>query len=316
MKKGLEQHLQFEFHSTILRREMGKSMKKKVVILLTVLVCILLCACNEQSGAEEMNVYYLNADGNALIQTSYPKTDVEGALEKLKTHSVLSKEVKVTEYKCSNGYLELYFSSAYANVSKSTEVLIRAAIVQTMVQVENVSFVSFYVDGQPLTDSDGNAIGLMRAEDFVQSTGSSIDSYQTTDLKLYFANDEGKVFSVIKKSGVRYNVNSTIERLVVEQLIKGTNSSGAQSTVPKNTMILGVSVKEGICYVNLDSKFLSESYDLSPEVAVYSIVNSVIANGSVTKVQILVDGASDVVYKNAIDLSRPLEWNESILKEK
>ena len=179
-----------------------------------------------------------------------------------------------------------------------------------------MNFVSFYVDGQALTDSDGNAIGMMRAEDFVQNTGSSMDSYQTTDLTLYFADKGGKELCESEKTEVRYNVNTTIERLVVEQLVKGTNASGMQSTVPKTTKILGVSVKEGICYVNLDSKFVTDSYDLNPEVAIYSIVNSVIVNGNVTKVQILIDGASDVVYKNTIDLSRPLEWNVNILEEK
>lgn len=291
-------------------------MKKKIGVLLLILLCVLQCACGTQDNTEEMYVYYLNADGNALIQETFPKTDVEGALDKLKSYSVLPKEVKVEEYKLSRGYLDIYFNSAYAEMNKSTEVLIRAAIVQTLVQVENVSFISFYVDGQALTDNDGNAIGMMRAEDFVQSTGSSFDSYQTTDLTLYFANKDGKELKAKRKTEVRYNVNTSIERLVVEQLVKGTSSSGVQSTVPESTMILGVSVKEEICYVNLDSKFLTDSYDLSPEVVIYSIVNSIIENSSVTKVQILVDGASDVVYKNTLDLSRPLEWNANILEEK
>lgn len=291
-------------------------MKNKIGVLLAVLLCVLQCACGVQDNTEEMYVYYLNADGNALLQETYPETNVEGALEKLKSHAVLPKEVEVEEFKLSNGYLDIYFNSAYAEMSKSTEVLTRAAIVQTMVQIENISFVSFYVDGQALTDSEGNAIGMMRAEDFVQSTGSSIDSYQTTDLTLYFANKDGKQLSFSKKTEIRYNVNTSIERLVVEQLIKGTSASGTQSTVPESTKIIGVSVKEGICYVNLDSKFVTDSYDISPEVVIYSIVNSIIENGSVTKVQILIDGASDVVFKNAIDLSRPLEWNATILEVK
>lgn len=291
-------------------------MKKKIGVLLSILLCVLITSCAEQSSTEEMYVYYVNADGNALIQETYPMTTVEGALEKLKFHSVLPKEVKVEKFKLGKGYLDVYFNSEYKKLSKSTEVLIRAAFVQTLVQVENVNFVTFYVNDEPLTDGDGNAIGMMRAEDFVQSTGSSIDSYQTTDLTLYFASKSGKTLTSSKKSNVRYNVNTTIERLVVEQLIKGTAASDAQATVPKSTTILGVSVREGICYVNLDSKFVTESYDLNPEVAIYSIVNSVIENGNVTKVHILIDGASDVVYKKTIDLSRPLEWNATLLEVK
>ena len=33
-------------------------------------------------------------------------------------------------------------------------------------------------------DTDGNPIGLMRAEDFVSNVGYTSESYQTTDLRL------------------------------------------------------------------------------------------------------------------------------------
>jgi len=200
-------------------------------------------------------------------------------------------------------------------MDKSMEVLVRAAIVQTMSQLPDIEFVSFYVESEPLRDNDGNVIGLMSAQDFVQNTGSSIDSYQTTDLKLYFADKDGKQLKETKKTNIRYNANTSIERLVVEQLMKGTSASGSQSVIPKTTKLLGVSVKDGVCYVNFDSKFASDSYDLNPEVAVYAIVNSVIGNANVTKVQILIDGANDVTYKNVVDLSKPLEWREDLMKE-
>lgn len=291
-------------------------MKKKIGVFLLALLCFLMSACTEKEGTPEMHVYYLNADGNALLQETCSLTTVEDALEKLNSRFALPKGLKLERWENQRGYLQLYWNDAYEKLSKTTEVLLRAAYVQTLTQVDSVNFVSFYVDGEALTDSSGNAIGMMRAEDFVQSTGSSMDSYQTTDLTLYFADKDGKTLSKSKKNGVRYNVNTAIERLVVEQLIKGTTSSDMQATVPKTTTILGVSVKEGICYVNLDSKFISDSYDLNPEVVIYSIVNSIIANGNVTKVQILLDGASDVVYKNKVDLSKPLEWNANLLEEK
>ena len=101
----------------------------------------------------------------------------------------------------------------------------------------------------------------------------------------------------------------------MEQLIKGDVASGSKPPIPKTTKILGVSVRDGICYVNFDSKFQTDSYNLNPEVAIYSVVNSIIKNGNVSQVQILIDGASDVTYKNSVDLSRPLEWNEELIKE-
>ena len=55
-------------------------MKKKIGVLLSILLCVLITACAEQKSTEEMYVYYVNADGNALIQETYPMTTVEAAL--------------------------------------------------------------------------------------------------------------------------------------------------------------------------------------------------------------------------------------------
>jgi len=291
-------------------------MKRKILLVLGCVLCFLCVGCGaKEKQSNEMYIYYLNADGNALVQETYPQMNVEDVLEKMQVHMVLPKGVEIEKYKVERLQLYLYFNGAYMEMDKSMEVLVRAAIVQTMSQLPDIEFVSFYVESEPLRDNDGNVISLMSAQDFVQNTGSSIDSYQTTDLKLYVADKDGKQLKETKKTNIRYNANTSIERLVVEQLMKGTSASGSQSVIPKTTKLLGVSVKDGVCYVNFDSKFASDSYDLNPEVAVYAIVNSVIGNANVTKVQILIDGANDVTYKNVVDLSKPLEWREDLMKE-
>lgn len=291
-------------------------MKKRIRIFFGFILCILLCACSSKEKQETgMYVYYLNADKNALIQEEYAVFGIEDALKKLEFHGVLTTDVRVEKFKQNSTKLELYFGLDYYSMDKGTEVLSRAAIVQTLTQIENVQFVVFYVGDQPLTDNNGHEIGMMRAEDFVQNTGSSIASYQTTDLTLYFADKDGQHLKKKKFSNVRYNVNTSIERLIVEQLMKGTNAAGYQSTIPKTATLLGVSVKEDICYVNLDSKFVSDSYDLNPEVTIYSIVNSLVSNSNISKVQILIDGVSDVMYKGTVDLARPLKGDEKLLKE-
>ncbi len=291
-------------------------MKKKMALLLCLVLCILCVGC-KTTGKEkdEMYIYHLNADGNALMQETYPIMDMEGVLDKLKSHAVLPKGVKIENYKLERLQLFLYFNQSYMEMDKSTEVLVRAAIVQTMVQLPNVEFVSFYVDEEPLKDAGGSVIGLMSEQDFVQNTGSSIGSYQTTDLKLYFADKDGKKLKEVRKNNIRYNANTSVEKLVVEQLMKGSSASGSQSVIPKTTKLLGVSVKDGVCYVNFDSKFVTDSYDLNPEVTIYAVVNSVISNANVTRVQILIDGASDVMYKNMVDLAKPLEFNMELIKE-
>ncbi len=298
-------------------------MKKRIILILSVLLLFLMAGCEDtKEEKSEIDVYYVNMEGNTLTPKKSECTEIEETLELLKkpkdiseVQSVIPKTVELEKYVLKNRNLNLYFNKNYREMSKSTEVLMRAGIVQTMVQLDGVDFVTFYIEDELLRNGAGEIIGMMRSEDFVQSTGSSVNSYLTSDLKLYFSSTDGVSLTAVKKSNIHYNPNTAMEKLVVEQLMKGTNASGCSSTIPQTTKLLGVSVKEGICYVNFDSQFLNGGYDQAPEVTIYSIVNSVIENGSVAKVQISVDGTSDIVYKNKVDLSKPLEFYEELIEE-
>lgn len=298
-------------------------MRKRIGVILLLVWSIILSGCTSNVEEDEMYIYYINTEGNALVQETYPKMGVNDTLEKLmdpgkttEQNVIVPKQVVLERFELNKEQLILTFDKEYLQMKKSMEVLFRAAVVQTMVQVKGVTFVSFYIEDEPLEDTSGNPIGLMRAEDFVQNVGYTSDSYRTTDLRLYFSDSDGKALKSVKKNNVHYNTNTSIEKLVVEQLMKGTSASGAQSTIPKTTKLLGVSVKDGICYVNFDSKFATDGYDQNPEVTIYSIVNSIIQNGYSTKVQILIEGSSDELYKGTVDISRPLEWNTALMEEK
>lgn len=303
-------------------------MKKKICVILCLVWSIILVGCSDTEKGTEMNIFYVNPDGNALIQEEYYRKETLGeesvkevlaALQKptdeKEIQSAIPDKVKIEKFYLEDKQLELVFNEAYTEISKSAEVLLRASLVQTLVQLPDVTFVSFYVGEEPLRDLSGEAIGLMCAEDFVQNTGTSLKSYQETDLKLYFANKDGTKLSAEKRANVHYNINTSIEKLVVEQLMKGTSSDKRGGVIPSSVKLLGVSVKDGICYVNFDSSFLNEGYNLKPEVTIYAIVNSIITNGNATKVQILVEGSSDVMFMGRVDLSDPLGWKADLIEE-
>ena len=303
-------------------------MKKKICMILCVIWSIMLIGCLKDKDGVEMNIFYINVDGNALVQQKYVRTEtsrkkiVEEVIEQLccsdditKYKPAIPEPVKIEDFRLKDGYVELVFNNQYLELSKSAEVLLRAAVVQTMVQIPEVSYVSFYIGEEPLKSKTGDPVGLMRAEDFVQNTGSSLKTYQSMDLKLFFANKEGTALSAEKRSDVHYSINTSVEKLVVEQLMKGTSSDKRSATVSNTVKLLGVSVKDGICYVNFDASFLNSSLNQKPDVTIYSIVNSVIVNGTATKVQILVDGSSDISYMGSIDLSVPLGWNAELIEE-
>ena len=63
--------------------------------------------------------------------------------------------------------------------------------------------------------------------------------------------------------------------------------------------------------------FLAQDYQVSPELVVYSLVNSLVDNGDgeVRAVQISVNGESDISFRNTVDLSRPFERNPDLVEE-
>ena len=304
-------------------------MKKRICVILCLVGCFLLAGCSDNKEEPTINLFYVNPEGNALVQEEYvllEKEDVEIAAAEIidemqnpvdikEYQAAVPQSIEVKEIRLNGERLELSFGEEYRELGKSAEVLLRAAVVQSLVQIPEVTYVSFYVEGKPLEDSTGNLIGVMGAEDFVQNTGSSLKAYQETDLQLYFSNKDGTKLEKEKRTEVHYNVNTSIEKLVVEQLMKGTSSDKRSATIPSTVKLLGVSVREGICYVNFNSAFLEDGYNQKPEVAVYSIVNSIIANGNATKVQILIDGSKGTTFKGTVDLSEPLEWKADLIEE-
>ena len=114
----------------------------------------------------------------------------------------------------------------------------------------------------------------MTEDDFMKNTGSSPSAYQTVELTLYFANESGDKL-VPQKVSARYSSNLSKEKMIVEKLMQGPES-GAYPTINPNANLLGVTIKDDICYVNFDSTFLNGEYDILPKLTIYSIVNSLV----------------------------------------
>ena len=63
-------------------------MKRKIWLLLGFVLVLLFVGCRaKEKQSNEMYIYYLNADGNALVQETYPLMDVDEMLEKMKAGS-------------------------------------------------------------------------------------------------------------------------------------------------------------------------------------------------------------------------------------
>ena len=79
--------------------------------------------------------------------------------------------------------------------------------------------------------------------------------------------------------------------------------------------MIGVSVKDTVCYVNLDEGFLNNTCVTDPAITVYAIVNSIVDGGASSQVQISVNGETNIQYMGRMDLSKPLSRDQNLVEE-
>lgn len=304
--------------------------KKILAFLLCFVLLFSVTACQKRTDVDEDEdyIYCLNGDWTGLVKVSFDIPDdgtaqeqAEAVLEELAAPSeeieyspAIPDGVSVQSCEISHTVATVDFSESYREIEPVTEKIVRAAVVQSLLRISDIRGVSFTVNGEMLTDSNGNPVGIMTEDDFVQNTVSALSSYETGTLTLYFANESGDQL-VAQEVDVKYSTNMSKEKLIVEKLMKGPTKSGAYPTLNSDATLLNVSTKDGICYVNFDAEFLNSVYDVKPEIVIYSLVNSIIEGSEVSSVQITVNGEKNVTFASTVDLSSPLQENLSLVEE-
>lgn len=302
---------------------------KNLLFLLCFLMLLLIGGCGKQDTSTESkdrySIYYLNREETKISEFAYyteTKEPMKVLSELLQVLAQTPKNVGyhetisnflVTAYSINGDVVQISVDEKYKNLAPTTEVLTRAAIVRTLAQIEGISYVSMKLEDKELTDHTGAVMNAMSADQFVDNAGNEINTYENVRLTLYFAAENGKHLRKAIRS-VEYNSNISLERVVVESLIGGPIGEELYPTINPNTKIISVTVKDKICYVNLSEEFLSQQYSVLPEVTIYSLANSLIELNSVNKVQIAIDGETNLVFRESISLSSPFERNLDILK--
>ncbi|MCI8558334.1 MAG: GerMN domain-containing protein [Lachnospiraceae bacterium] len=303
----------------------------RIFPVLLILLSAALAGCawkrEEPKEPEGYQIYYINKAETAVVREAYtPQGETADELlnefllqlqedsEDGESKSAIPDNVFLLNYTLDKGQLSLSFDLPYLEMSKPYEILCRSAIVRTLCQIPEVEYVSLLVGDKPLMDSNETPIGPLNEESFVENAGNEINTYTMTTLQLYFANETGDML-VGERVEVHYSSNMSIEKLVVEQLIKGPITKDAYPAIPPETKIVSVSTKDGICYVNLDKGFLEQGYDVLEAIPVYSIVNSLTELPGISKVQILINGETNLTYQESVRFETIFERNLDLIEE-
>lgn len=307
-----------------------KSIKSCFFLPVMLVLCIAGCGAQkvpEMESGKLYDIYYVNNEETRIFSNMYQtmtedeQTVLDELIDQLATvpekgeyKAPLAGNFELLGYTWDGGQLTINFDEHYKEMDNIKEVLVRASIVRTLSQVKGVDYISFTIQNEPLVDSSGVAIGIMSPDMFIDNAGNEINTYEKVNLRLYFANESGDRLVVENQRNVVYSSNMSLEKLVVEKLIEGPAASGDYPTINPATKIISVTVNDRICYVNLDESFLSQPYNVTNDVTIYSITNSLVELPNVNKVQISINGETNVLYKESVSLTNIFERNLDLLE--
>ena len=307
---------------------MKKERKTALTVIGLLFLLLIGCAKREPSGLKT-DIYYLNKSETKLmaeehyLQGTTTKEMIVEVLtllcevpENKELRATLTGGVNIINYSYDGSIVTVSLGEKYKELVKTTEVLTRAAVVKSLAQIPDVDYIRITIGGEPLLDYSGNEIGLMTADMFLDNAGEQLNNYEKVTIRLYFANATGDGLIAINRSLV-HNIglsNVSMEKLVVEQLLAGPANEESYPTINPDTKLLSVTVKDGVCYLKFDSAILTPVNNVTSDVMIYSIVNSLVELSNINKVQISIDGQKDTTFKDKYDLTTLFERNLSLLE--
>lgn len=305
-------------------------MKRKGWMAIACLLLLFVGGCNKEPEPSlwegDILLYYPDENETGLVREWYVTEEEEGnklateLLQKLRTPmgkariGAIPESVNLPEvFIEASGLVTLLFDESYGSVSGVREVLMRAAIVKTLCQTEKIDAVEIYVAGQPLMNSQKMPVGIMKETDFIDSTGPEASYYQYLYAKVYYANPEGTGL-VASNLKIPYTGSEAEEKIVLQQLINGPIEDDMQSVLSHKVKIRSVSTKDKICTVDFSKEFLDKLPEVSEEVVIYSVVNTLAELPGIYQVQFLVEGKPEKMYQT-MDLTGVFERDLDIVEK-
>ena len=305
--------------------------RKVRAFFLAVLAVVFLQGCTDKAvqeqGAGDYRIYCQNVTGTALDYRLYhtEETEMEPLVSELwgalcstpdlaGRLSVVQSGITLMKTSYMTNNLNLYFNSVVSGMDTVSQLLFRAAVVRTLTQIPDIDTITFFVDESPLTGAGYTPLGAQSASDYVDLIGRGLSASRKTTMVLYYANQSGTRLKTLERSIV-YESSYSLERDVVDQLMKDIPDRGCYATLPSTVHVISVNEKDGTCYLNFDSSFLTDVRPISGYTILYSVVNSLCELPGIQRVQFMVEGESEVIFKEDISLMTPFTRDLNYLEQ-
>lgn len=164
-------------------------------------------------------------------------------------------------------------------------------------------------DKTTITADKGNAPDAAVPEKDKSKNGNS-----KLAIKVYYPDEQGMKLQAVKKTVKLGGEDKYTAAL--KALLEGTKEKGLTTIVPKQAKIKSVKVQGDTVFVDFDSnltkKFIGGS--TGEEMLVGSIVNTLTEFSEIKRVQLLVEGKKIESISGHLDLTKPVERMENLIK--
>lgn len=307
-------------------------MNKKVILAILSVVIILVASgigiytgLRKSNSEKILKIYFLNKTSTDIVTE---EREVEGEGNKLldalveeilkgpdsgKNKPVVGKNTTVISKKKTDTYLTIDFSKEFLRESPTENMLSVYAIARTLCQVEKVTDVMVTVEGEPVKTPDGATIGYLKNNDInLENDTFTNDSKHIT---LYFAKKDGSGLAKEVRT-IKITDTKPIEWYVITELIKGPVNKDLAATLSQDTELMAVETAKSTCHItfkNFIEKNMSKPDSFESELAVYSVVNSLLELEDIGSVRFLFDGkTTEMVGK--FNFAEDFKKNSEIVK--
>jgi germination protein M len=174
------------------RKENAMTRKGVKFFFVCLCFCFLVCTGGCQSETPDISqtdddnyikVYFVNEAGTKLIPESRKLSEEEDKQriaddlidwmmedpEDSEHFVAIPSEVVINNVVARNNVANIDFAVGYESLIKEKDVMCRAAIVKTLVQIPEIDYIEFSIGGKTMMDSDNTPIGSLTADSFVFS---------------------------------------------------------------------------------------------------------------------------------------------------
>ena len=292
-------------------------MRSRIAALMTALLVLFSGCAGRGSYSDSMRVYYTSlytGEMSKLIdfeacqpnpgmdRVSYLFSRMKEEPKSVSMKPAIPQDSEIESSSIQDGMLTLRLTGSYSALTGAAMTIADCCLTLTMTQLESVNGICIENAGPGLSNSK-----IFYPEDFVLN-----------DLKVKMIDREITLFFWNGETGdlgpesrvVKTRESESLERYVVEELIKGPVYEEFSAAIPRGTRLLSAVTEadSGICYVNLSAGFLNfDDKSDQADKAVESLVRTLCVIPDISKVQILIDGEK-MESVSGVLIGRPLEY--------